>query len=126
MPSFLKFSIVAGPNRSLPNSRHHEHIRAAKTSSDRLIRALTPESEIKFLAEDCFSRLRELIRESGEIDVGTSNHRNTRTLGHVFSKQPELPSLFGVPDCVNGDGSRIALTQSRSLVALALLHVLVV
>src|SRR5580658_6864929 len=76
------------------HSCHHEHLRTTKTSSDRLIRALTPESEMEFLAEDRFPRLRELIRERSEIDVGTSNYGNARAPGHLFRRRSwKTPSL---------------------------------
>src|SRR6266478_3565487 len=88
-----------------PNARHHEHFRAAKPSSNRLIRAFASESKVEFLAEDCFPRLRELIGEGRQIDVGTSNHRDARATGHSFLQRTlRTPSLFGSPDCVNGDG----------------------
>src|SRR5205807_5675371 len=70
-----------------PNSRHHKHFRAAKPSSNRLIRAFAPESKIEFLAEDCFPGLRELIGEGRQIDVGTSNHCDARATGHSFSSE---------------------------------------
>src|SRR5580692_896952 len=72
----------------VPNSRHHEHIRAAKPSGHCLIRAFATESEIKFLAEDGLPRLRKPVCECREIDVGTSYHRNARTPGHGFLREP--------------------------------------
>ena len=88
-----------------PNSRHHKHFRAAKPSSNRLIRAFASESKIEFLAEDCFPRFRELIREGCQVDVGASNHRYARATSHSFLQRTlRTPSLFGCPDCVNGDG----------------------
>src|ERR1022692_3262867 len=84
---FLKVLDCSRAEQVAPNSRHHEHIRATKASSDRLIRAFTPESKIEFLPEDRFPRLGELIGEGRQINVRTSNHRNTRAPGHNYLQQ---------------------------------------
>src|SRR5258708_6325452 len=97
------------------NSCHHEHISATKPGCNRLIRALAAESEIKFLAEDGFAGLGEAIREGCQVDIGAANHRNARASGHRFLQRTlRTPSLFGCPDCVNGDGVATAAENCSS------------
>src|ERR1700720_3839824 len=68
------------------NSRYHENVRTTKTSRDRLIRPFAAEPQIEFLSENCFARLRELVCEGCQIDVGTSNNRDARAPGHKLLK----------------------------------------
>src|SRR5580693_8147899 len=114
---FLKILDGGRTKQVAPNSCHHEHICATKTGRDRLIRAFASESEIESLPENRFPRLRKLIRESCQIDVGTSNHRDARSPNHsFFRKDLRPPSVFTVPARVNGDGTRLlALENSRFL-----------
>ena len=87
-----------GTEQIAADARDHEHLRAAETRRYRLIRALASETEIESLPEDGFARLRELIRECRQIDVGAANHRNSRALCHsALSLSPKgcgTPSLF--------------------------------
>src|SRR5580658_8422370 len=84
----------------IPNSRHHEHIRAAKPGGHCLIRALATKSKVKFLAEDGLPRLRKPVRECCQIDVGTSNHRNARAPRHVFPERTEnAESIWRLESC---------------------------
>src|SRR5580704_8789126 len=98
-----------------PNSRHHEHIRATKTSRHCLIRALASESEIELLTENCFSRLREPVREGSQIDVGTSNHRNARAPRHVFLREPEKAESISRPRSCQRRRQGLAGSSSRLL-----------
>ena len=100
---FFEVFNCRGAKQIASNSRHHEHIGATKTGGYSLIRSFSTESEIEFLAEDRFPRLRKLICECSEIDVGTSNHRDARTPGHNFSESLRTPSLFATYPCVNED-----------------------
>src|SRR5271169_1800794 len=81
---FLKVFDGGRTKQVTSHSRHHEHIRATKTGSHCLIRAFAAESQIKFLTKDCFPRLGKPIRERCQVDIGTSDHRNSRASGHGF------------------------------------------
>ena len=78
IPSFLKFSIVAGPKRSLPTRATMKTVAPQSLAAARLIGALAPESEIEFLAEDGFAGLGKAVGESDQIDIGAAHHRNSR------------------------------------------------
>ena len=82
MPSFLKFSIVAGPNRSAPTLATIETSAPHKSRSSGLVGPLAAKAQIEALAEDCFARIGEAIGERGEVDVCAANHCDSRLFFH--------------------------------------------
>jgi hypothetical protein len=100
-PQFLEIFDGGGTKQVATDPRHHEDIGSAKTRGNCLVGAFTAKAEIEFPPEDRFSGLGKLVRESCQIDVGASNHRNTRTPGHSLLQRTGEMSLFGAPARVN-------------------------
>ena len=66
------------PEHVIAHPRHHGHVRTAPPGGYGLVRAFTAESQIEALSEDGFARLRKLVRESCQIDVGTAHYHDAR------------------------------------------------
>ena len=81
-PGVSKFSIVAGPKRSLAHAADHGDIGAAQSRRDRLVGALAAPAEVEVFAEDRLPGLREAIGKGRQIDVRAADDGNLRSGGH--------------------------------------------
>ena len=86
-----------GPEKVVAYAGHHKDVGSAEARGNRLVGAFSAEAEVEALAEDRFSRLRELVGESSEIDVGAAYDCDARTLGHGFSFGRERKVEFSQP-----------------------------
>jgi hypothetical protein len=83
-PQPLKILDRCWAKQIVPDPCHHEYFRSAEPRRHCLVRAFSTEAQVKPVAKNRLSGLRESVRKRGEIDVGATNNRNSRTLGHDF------------------------------------------
>jgi len=68
---------------------NHENVSAAEPGGHRLICPLASKTEIELLAKNCFSGLRETIAKGSQVNICTSNHRNSRTFRHRIAESSQ-------------------------------------
>ena len=82
MPTLLEVFDRRRPKQVRAYPRHHRDFRATQSRSCGLVRPLAAKAQIKALAEDCFARVGESIRERRKVNVCAANYCDSRLFFH--------------------------------------------